>query len=298
MKRSSALAALWLAAALVWPGTGAGGRERHAGSAVLQAAGTGLGTYRGLGTWVDIYDSSPYDRPGPAVRRMAERGVKTLYLETANYRITTKIHRPADLSRLIEAAHARQIKVVAWYLPSFDNLRKDFRRSMAAIRFKTANSQTFDSFALDIEATVVRDISLRNERAKRLVRRIRNAVGNRYKMGAIVPEANALYWPNFPYRAIARQFNVFLPMAYFTYRTSGYNGVYEWVSKNIRVIRAETSNADIPIHVIGGVSQDATAREARAFVQATNDRRVMGASMYDFLTTTPRQWKILRSVPS
>lgn len=253
--------------------------------------------YRGLATWVDIYDEWPYQRPRAAVRKMDEKGVRTLFLETANYRISTAIHHPAAVSRLIEAAHRRGVRVVAWYLPSFARLKRDFRRAMAAIRFRTENGQRFDSFALDIEATVVSDIETRNGRARRLSRRLRNAVGADYSMGAIVPEAGALYWPDFPYKAVARRFDVFLPMAYFTYRTSGFDDVYDFISNNVRTIRAKTGDRLVPIHVIGGVAQDATLRETRAFVKAAADRRVVGASLYDFTTTRHFQWERLRNVP-
>lgn len=256
-----------------------------------------LGPYRGLGTWVDIYDSSPYDRPREAVRKMAENNVDTLYLETANYRIDTKIHRPADVGRLIEAAHRRGIRVVAWYLPSYARPKRDFRRSMAAIRFRTDDGQRFDSFALDIESTEVRDIEVRNRRVRRLARRLRDVVGEGKTMGAIVPEANALYWPDFPYRAVANNFDVFLPMAYFTYRTSGFDGVDTFITNNIRAIRRATRDPAIPIHVIGGVAQDATLRETRAYVKAVVDLNTIGGGLYDFTTTTAGQWERLQQVP-
>lgn len=292
MRRTRA-AALIVLGALVLGGLEPAWQPHDAGAAPTDR----LIAYRGLGTWVDIYDSSPYDRPRAAVRKMAERNVDTLYLETANYRIDRKIHRPAAVSRLIEAAHRRGIRVVAWYLPSYARLKRDFRRSMAAIRFRTENGQRFDSFALDIESTEVRDIEVRNRRARRLARRLRDAVGDSYTMGAIVPEANALYWPNFPYRAIANNFDVFLPMAYFTYRTSGFDGVYTFITNNIRAIRRETLNPAIPIHVIGGVAEDATLRETRAYVKAVVDRNTMGGGLYDFTTTTAGQWERLQLVP-
>ena len=257
-----------------------------------------LGSYRGLGAWIDMYDEGPWDYPRAAVRRMAERGVRTLYLETANYHKPVKgpMYRPRATAAMLEEAHLHGIEVVAWYVPSFDNLAKDFYRAKTAIDFVTTAGQSFDSFALDIEATVVRDIATRNERARTLSRRLRNHVGDDYTLGAIVPEAGALYWPDFPYGAMARRYDVFLPMAYFSYRTSGASGVYDFVSRNIAAIREETGDSTAPVHVIGGIAADSTPAEVEAMVTAARDKKAIGASLYDFPTTTPRQWTKLSEV--
>jgi hypothetical protein len=256
-----------------------------------------LDAYRGLGTWVDIYNTRPYNRPRVAIRKMARKNVRTLFLQTGNYHSPNPIHRPRSVSTLIEAAHGKGIRVVAWYLPSYARLERDYRRSIAAIRFQTEHGQRFDSFALDIEATIVRDISTRNDRARRLAARLRGAVGSSYPMGAIVPEAHALYWPDFPYDAMARRFDVFLPMAYFTFRTSSFHGVYRWVTDNIRAIRTAT-NLTIPIHVIGGLAGDASLRETAAYVKSVVDQKTLGGSLYHFPSTRAEQWHRLQEVPA
>ena len=51
---------------------------------VVPRTGGDLTAYQGMGVWVDIYDPS-WAHPREAVRRMAARGVRTLYLETSNY---------------------------------------------------------------------------------------------------------------------------------------------------------------------------------------------------------------------
>ena len=257
-----------------------------------------LEAYRGLGAWVDMYNQGPWDYPRAAVRRMAERGVRTLYLETANYRkpVRGPMYRPRAVAAMIEEAHLQGLKVVAWYVPGFDNPAKDLKRATTAIDYTTASGQTFDSFSLDIEATVVGDIALRNERARTLSRRIRNHVGDDYTLGAIVPEAGALYWPDFPYGAMARHYDVFLPMAYFSYRTSGAAGVYDFVASNIAAVRQETGDPQAVVHLIGGIAEDSTATEVEAMVDAAQDKNAIGTSLYDFPTTTPRQWTKLSEV--
>ncbi|MGH2697936.1 MAG: hypothetical protein ACRDJL_01880 [Actinomycetota bacterium] len=86
-------------------------------------------SYKGLASWVDMYDKGPWRRPECTARRMALRGTKTLFLQTSNYRIKTDVYRPAAMSRLLEAAHANGMKVVTWYLPSYAHPRRDWRRT-------------------------------------------------------------------------------------------------------------------------------------------------------------------------
>ena len=77
---------------------------------------------------------------------------------------------------------------MAWYLPGFKDLDKDFARSMAAIDFRTTDGQKFDSFALDIEDSPVKPAASRSARLKTLSRRIRDAVGTRtIPSGGIIP---------------------------------------------------------------------------------------------------------------
>src|SRR5205085_8876647 len=50
-------------------------------------AASGLDAYRGLGAWVDLYDYGGAGNPAPEslVAGMAQRGVRTLFVETARW---------------------------------------------------------------------------------------------------------------------------------------------------------------------------------------------------------------------
>lgn len=141
--------------------------------------------YRGAAAWVDLYSPSAFSRPEQTAAEMHAAGVRTLYLETANYRQPPQVDivRPAAVGRLLEAAHAHGISVVAWYLPSLATRARDLRRSLAAIRFTTPGGQRFDSFALDIESTAIRRVAPRNRALLALSRAIRAAVGADYHSG-------------------------------------------------------------------------------------------------------------------
>ena len=261
--------------------------------------------YRGLGTWVDIYDSNQWNHPLRAVRNMKRRGVRTIYLETGNYNSDSAIVHRAAVSRFIHAAHGRNMKVVAWYLPSFSRMRKDFLRAMAAIRFQTPRGHRFDSFGLDIEAPIVTPISARKERMLRLSRRIRNAAGPSYPLSAIIPSPYGMkrelgYWGHpryFPYQKLTEIYDVLVPMSYFTNRTSGMREAHDYIKFNIRFIRRHSGDSQVPLHPIGGIASHTSGDEVKGYVRAVREHGVLGGSLYDFATSSREDWAQLRRIP-
>lgn len=256
--------------------------------------------FRGLGTWVDIY-ATEWTDPEAAVSAMAQNGVRTLYLETGNYSHAAGVFRPDDAGRFIDAAHAAGIKVIAWYMPSFLSVRRDARKALAAIRFRSANGERFNGFALDIEATNVKSLPLRNHRLLNLSARIRRAVPRRYWLGAITPSPAGMspfFWPELPYRALTRYYKAFLPMAYFTMR-----GIHSraatraFISETVTDIRTASSDPNFPIHVIGGLSGAMGAANTAGFMQAVKNTKPFGYSLYAFGQTTPAMWRALAPRP-
>ncbi len=254
--------------------------------------------YAGLGTWVDIWDTAIWSAPEAAVAEMRARGVQTLYLETSNYSRTADLVRPVVLGRFVEAAHAAGIRVVAWYLPSFANVARDLRRSLAAIRFRSADGDAFDSFALDIEAGVVAPVARRTSRVVRLAGRLRTAAGDMYTLGAIIPAPRGMdlkpaYWPGFPYAELAGTFDVFLPMGYFTYRFTTAAASRAYTLKNVELLRERTGDPALAVHAVGGLAGAATTAQVRSFATAALEAGAAGASLYDYATTKPAQWRAL-----
>jgi len=261
-----------------------------------------LAAYRGLGTWVDLYDARSWAGPETAVDAMAQHGVRTLFLETGNYNHASRVYEPDYAARFIEAAHANGMRIIAWYLPDFAHPRHDFLRSLGAIRFRAPDGERFDSFGLDIESSVVQNVPLRNARLLALSRRLRAAVGHSYPLGAIIPSPRGMqllpkYWPGFPYRRLARVFDVFLPMGYFSYRPHDLGGAFGYTARNITLVRQKTGQPNIAVHPIGGIADKSTLKQTQAFVRATRACGVFGASLYDFSTTRAGQWTTLARIP-
>jgi hypothetical protein len=281
--------ALALSVVLVAPTAGAG----------ASVSSSRLEAYAGLGTWLPIYAfaKKAWRNPERQVAAMAQNGAQTLYLETGNYKQRVDVVRPRRVGRFVDAAHAAGLRVVAWYLPSFGRPSQDERRALAAIRFRSVSGERFDAFALDIEATVVRRMDLRNQRLLRLSARLRKAVGPAYPLGAITPSPVGMspsYWPNIPYRALTRSYDVFLPMAYSTLRgVHGSRATRAYLSATVAAIRTGTGNPKVPIHLIGGLSEKMGVAETAGFMHAVADSAPLGYSLYAFPGTRRATWAAL-----
>ena len=254
--------------------------------------------YAGLGTWVDIYDAAYWKHPQRTVDAIARDGVRTLYLQTGNYEQPVDLVRRQQLGRFVDAAHAAGMRVVAWYLPSFLYPAQDARRSLAAIRFRTPQGERFDSFAVDIEASLVKSVPLRSKRLLHLSARLRRAVGHRYRLGAIIPSPVGIrrhraYWPHFPYRGLARFYGTFLPMAYSTSRVRGAAPTRAYDAADITIIREQTGRPHVPVHLIGGMAEYMGPQEMAGFAEAVDDCGPIGYSLYDFSTTRLATWREL-----
>lgn len=260
--------------------------------------------YAGMGSWIDVFDAAAWRAPRAAVRTMHRNGATTLFLQSASSRPGPAVFRPARTARFLRAAHARGITVIAWYLPPYVRLRYETRRAIAAVEFETGDGERFDGFALDIEtAPGSPAAAIRNRRLLALSRRLREAAGPGYPLGAIIPSPVGLdmphgrdWWPDFPYRALNRLYDAFLPMGYYTYHSSTARGAYRDTRRNITLLRRETGDERVPIHLIGGGAADSSAAEGRAFARAANRHGVIGASMYDQMTMGAEDWRALRSI--
>lgn len=254
--------------------------------------------FGGLGTWVDIYDKAVYAAPERTAARMAARGVKTVWAETANYGAATDVVDPVRLGGLVEALHARGVRVVAWYLPGHVKPGLDTRRTLAMLSFRTLDDQTFDGVSLNIESTKLRNASLRSRRAVALARRLNQEAGDTPL--AIIPfnprglERRPSTWPGFPWKDLAAEADAFAPMIYTGGAFKGFDATYGYVTRALRLLRANTRQPDVQIHVAGGVANRLGPDELAGFVAAiSDDGSTIGLSLYDWMTTPPGAWKSL-----
>lgn len=268
--------------------------------------------YSGLGTWVDVYDFAPEFQASGApppitpgtVNAMADQGIRTLYLQASKDDVRSPpgdIVHPELVGAFLTGAHARGMKVVAWFLPKLADVDSDFRHMMAMHTFEAAG-QRFDSIAIDIEWRAgVADHAERSARLVDLSRRLRAATSGE-KLGAIVMPPvvtdviNPAFWPGFPWRDLAPLYDVWMPMGYWTNRTqeSGWRDTFRYTDQNIELLRKDLGNPNAVVHPIGGIGDRSTDEDYRGFLRAATSRGSVGVSIYDYRTTVPSAWAVLR----
>jgi len=258
-----------------------------------------IAPYAGLGTWVDVYDWSHYKDTVPTVGpdqvdQMAAEGVQTLFIQTAKHDTPDMILERDLLDPIIARAHAHGIRVVAWYLPTLEDVDNDLNRLVASANLDV------DGIAVDIESRKVADANDRSARLIDLSRRLREALPGR-AIGAIVMPpvqmevVNTNFWPGFPWREIAPYYDVWQTMGYWTDRkqSSGYRDPYVYTDENLRRLRNNLGNPAAPVSPVGGVGADGNG-DIEAFLRAAVEHRAIGGSIYDWRTTKPEAWPALR----
>lgn len=258
-----------------------------------------IAPYAGLGTWVDVYDWSHYKDTTPTVGpdqvdQMAAEGVQTLFIQTAKHDTPDLISERELLEPIIERAHQRGIKVVAWYLPTLEDVDNDLNRLVASANLDV------DGIAVDIESRKVADANERSLRLIDLSTRLRQALPGR-AIGAIVMPpvqlevVNPAFWPGFPWREIADKYDVWQTMGYWTDRkeSSGYRDPYRYTLENQQRLRANLGNPSAPISPVGGVGAIGNG-DIEAFLRAAAEQGAMGGSIYDWRTTRAEAWPALR----
>ena len=107
-----------------------------------------LEPYAGLGSWVDVFDFDPaYQEPGrsPIVTAddlevMAANGVQTVYLQAARLdaeRTPGGLAAPDLVAEWLDIAAEFGMDIVAWYLPTFEDVEADVERLDLLRRFET-----------------------------------------------------------------------------------------------------------------------------------------------------------------
>ncbi len=265
--------------------------------------------YRGLGAWVDVYDFAPTYQSGPtppltpeAVDEMAELGVRTIFIQAArnDERATDGVVDPGVLAQFLLRAHRNGIRVVGWYLPKFADVDLDLRRLAAVSDFEVLGHR-FDGVAVDIEFTEdVPDHALRSQRLVTLSGRLRDRMGQEVLGAIVLPPVqlevvNPRFWPAFPYRDLEALYDVWLPMAYWTFRRadSGYHDGYRYSHESVERLRANLGEPDARVHPIGGIGDEATTGELDAFLQSLADVDAVGGSIYDWATLSEENRRVM-----
>ncbi|MGK5110981.1 MULTISPECIES: hypothetical protein [unclassified Geodermatophilus] len=265
-----------------------------------------LDPYEHAGTWITRFRfSREYGGPNPVIRpehvdAMADAGVHTIYLQAA----APDPRYPGLISPDLQAAfltraHARGMRVVAWYLPTFTDVDADLRRLMAMVDFR-ASGQAFDGIGVDIEDRTVTDVATRNARLVDLSTRLHAAAPGVTLSAIVLPPVvldviNRNYWPSFPWRQLAPLYQVWQPMAYWSNRTDPvYSDAYRYTAENTTRLRGNLGEACAAVSTIGGFGATETAADYAGMARAAREQGAIGVSVFDWTTTPAGAWPELR----
>ena len=244
--------------------------------------------FSGTGVWIDIWDA--YEKtPDKVVAIAQQQGVSVIYVETANAKSKVDVVNPAPLKQLVVLAHAAGIRVVPWYLPGFQKPKVDQRRLAAAMAI--GGTEAVDGIAVDIEATYVKNPSLRAQRAAALVAWLR-ATYPKAAIAAITPSPVNMYWPIFPYDALRTSADAFLPMCYPPRRLSA-KQMYDMTVGCVTKLREVTGDPALPVHVVSGLAGGLSTAGLDAAARGARDAGANGFSFYDLATTKANGWAAL-----
>lgn len=267
----------------------------------------GLQVFEGLGAWVDLYDYQEAGAAlsvGPALDDLRSRGVRTLYLQTSRFSVGYDMASRAG--QWVDAAHARGLAVVGWYLPGYGDMDRDLRRTLAVADLLTPAGGRFDAVGVDMEAHTgigsSNEVSrtTMNTRAVEHLRQVRARTSA--PLAAITPQPTATddageTWEGFPWRGVGESSDLVLPMSYWP-KTCRDACVHDYTRTNARYAAAWTG---LPVHVAGrgypaGDGTQVSDSDIRAFVDGAVAAGVRGGSIYDYASTRTRTswWPILQ----
>lgn len=296
-------------------------------NAPTRATAATLDPYRGVGMWVDRFDWTVRwsGRATPPVNVatmdvLANAGVQTIYIQAAHWSTpgSNDILEPERLIPIIDRAHQLGMYVVAWYLPVWQDVNTDLRKTVAIANLDV------DGVNIDIEdRDGVRNLAERTRRLVQYSAQIRSllpgrVVGNNiyatnYLDGAPdywpqtngAPKTNVKWWGGtFPYAEIAPYYDMWMIQNYWTDRSldSGWRDGYRYSLDNITRLRAALRRSDVPIQLIGGVGgAKMTINDFSGYLQAARESGSTGVSFYDWQVFSqgwaPYLWQFRTGVP-
>lgn len=272
----------------------------------------GVAVFEGLGAWVDLYDyqvAGAALSPQSALDDLRSRGVRTVYLQTSRFSVGYDM--AAEAGRWVDAAHARGMSVVGWYLPGYGDMARDLRRTLAVAELVTPMGGRFDAVGVDIEAhsgwggnnEVPR--TTMNTRAVEHLSQVRSRTNA--PLGAITPQPTATdnageTWEGFPWKGVAQHSDVVVPMSYWP-RTCRDACVRDYTQTNAHYARSWTGG--LPVHIAGRGYPSADGSQVsdsdiRAFVDGAVAAGADGGSVYDYASTRTRTswWPMLSRLNS
>jgi hypothetical protein len=249
-----------------------------------------LAPVTGKGMWLTTWADSHVD-VATVVAKARAAGLSQLWVRTGGS--TQGWYGDRLLRRLLPAAHAAGIRVVAWDYPTLSDPVADARRAALVTR-GTFAGQRIDAFSPDIEEIQEGTFDTARRVAVYLSRVRRDA--GRLPVIATVLRPLTPDLVGRPYRAMAPYVDAFAPMIYWSCNEPGAAALS--ALKPLSRLR--------PVHLIGqsydmgpegGRHGLPSGREIWRFLDVAKRNGAIGASLYVYSSTRPPQWRSLGSYP-
>lgn len=252
----------------------------------------------GKGMWFTNYLPHHSDL-GALVRAAKLAGLTHLYAEVATS--TFGFYGRGTLDRLLPAAHAAGISVIAWVYPYLNDVATDVRLTQEVVSYQSPSGDHIDGLATDVEEVTTQAAVYSYGQA------VRALVGPDLLMVAAV--LHPLTHPGYPYDAIADSWNVIAPMDYWHGRhhhAYSSSATEQFVATSLTTVRAAVG-PHLPIEELGqsydmytddgaGGMDAPTPQEMTADLQTARQVGCVGASYFEWQTATQGEWQALASM--
>jgi hypothetical protein len=249
-----------------------------------------LAAVRGKGMWLTTWEDSRVD-VAKVVGQARRAGLTQLWVRTGGT-YQGWYGRPL-LTRLLPAAHAAGLAVVAWDYPTLGDPVADAERAARVITGRFGGER-IDAFSPDIEEIYegTFDTPLR---VRVYLSRVRAVAGDLPVVATVLRPLDGDLGAR-PYRAMAPYVDAFAPMVYWSCNEPGATALS--ALRPLARLR--------PVHLIGqsydmgpegGRHGLPTAREIWRFLDAGKRGGALGASLYVYDQTRAPQWRALSHYP-
>lgn len=244
-----------------------------------------LAAISGKGIWLTVWPHQVLNVKA-VVATARSAGLHQLWIRTGSSQ--NGFYGGARLKRLVAAAHAAGIAVIAWDFPTLSNPAADARRAASAF------GEGVDAFSPDIEAAA-EGTHLTARRVRYYLSLVREIAGNRPVI-ATVPAPDSYWLTFYPYNAEAPYVDAFAPMVYWACTEPG-AAVEEAVAYLSKMRPVAPIGQDYNMGPEGGPPGLPTPKEIWRFLYVAKSLHTVGASLYDFESGGPAQLKTLAEYP-
>jgi hypothetical protein len=260
--------------------------------------GANLKPVEGLGMWCTpaVLDVAP---PQALVSAARASHVTHLYVEVAgSYIGFTGEH---TLAALLPVAHAAHIAVIAWIYPFLNSLPVDVALSRRVARYVAPSGDRPDGIMADVEQ------NMQEPYVRAYGQILRAELGPRVLMGIATYPPQSYWGARYPFRTVARSWDVIVPMDYWHLSSGTYTAqdAAHYVTASIKGIRRAIAPAQVAIEVLGQMfdvyqngNNSPSAAEIVGAMQGAIAGHAIGISFFEWNHATPSEWSALRSWPA